>query len=113
MGGKSARREVLLTRGAAQDLEAIHDYIARHDCAAHADRMLGRLLEAVDALALPPERGTHPRELASLGIKDYRQTVSKPYRVVYRVLGDRVVIYLIADGRRDMQSLLARRLLGA
>jgi toxin ParE1/3/4 len=113
MGGKPARREVLLTRGAAQDLEAIHDYIARHDCATHADRVLDRLMESVAELSRFPERGAHPRELASLGIKDYRQTVLKPYRLVYRVLGDRVVIYLIADGRRDMQSLLARRLLGA
>jgi toxin ParE1/3/4 len=31
--------------------------------------------------------------------------------VVYRVAGERVYVYLIADGRRDMQSLLARRLL--
>jgi toxin ParE1/3/4 len=29
------------------------------------------------------------------------------------VIGKQVVIYLIADGRRDMQSLLSRRLLGA
>lgn len=35
----------------------------------------------------------------------------KPYRLVYRVAGERVYVYLIADGRRDMQSLLARRLL--
>ena len=48
-----------------------------------------------------------------MGIKDYRQTTFKPYRVIYRVLGSRVVIYLIVDGRRDMQSVLARRLLGA
>jgi len=46
-----------------------------------------------------------------LGIRDYRQTWFKPYRVVYRVLERRVVIYLIADGRRDMQALLQRRLL--
>ena len=38
---------------------------------------------------------------------------SKPYRVIYRVIGKQVIIYLIADGRRDMQSLLSRRLLGA
>ena len=60
-----------------------------------------------------PERGSYPKELVALGITDYRQTAFKPYRVIYRVLGDRVVIYLIADGRRDMQSVLARRLLGA
>jgi len=29
------------------------------------------------------------------------------------VIGKQVIIYLIADGRRDMQSLLTRRLLGS
>lgn len=36
----------------------------------------------------------------------------KPYRAIYRVQDKKVIIYLIADGRRDMQSLLSRRLLG-
>jgi hypothetical protein len=30
-----------------------------------------------------------------------------------QALGKRVDVYLIADGRRDFQTLLARRLLGA
>jgi hypothetical protein len=38
--------------------------------------------------------------------------VTEPYRVIDRVDGQRVYVYLIVDGRRDMQSLLARRLLG-
>lgn len=105
------RCEVLLSRGAEQDLESIHDYIAEFDNPAQADRVLDRLLAAVQGLAQFPERGNYPTELVALGIKDYRQTVCKPYRVIYRVLGTKVVIYLIADGRRDMQSLLARRLL--
>jgi toxin ParE1/3/4 len=46
-----------------------------------------------------------------LGIKEYRQTSFKPYRVIYRVLDRQVLIYLIVDGRRDMQSPLSRRLL--
>lgn len=59
------------------------------------------------------ERGSYPKELIALGIREYRQTSFKPYRVICRVIGNQVVIYLIADGRRDMQSVLARRLLGA
>jgi toxin ParE1/3/4 len=47
----------------------------------------------------------------ALGIREYRETFFKPYRIVYHVEGARVFISLIADGRRDMQSLLARRLL--
>ena len=113
MAGKPARYEVLLTEGAEQDLESIHDYIAEFDCVANANTVLDRLMEAVESLARFPERGSYPKELVTLGIKEYRQTSFKPYRVIYRVIGSRVVIYLIADGRRDMQSVLARRLLGA
>lgn len=111
MGRRRSRYEVLLTLGAEQDLESIHDYIAKVDCVANADRVLDRLMEVVAGLAQFPERGSYPKELAALGIKEYRQTAFKPYRVVYRVVDHQVVIYLIVDGRRDMQSLLARRLL--
>ena len=105
--------EVVLTGGAEQDLEAIHDYISEFDCAASADYVLDELANVVTSLSQFPERGSYPRELLSLGIKNYRQTFFKPYRVIYRVAGDQVIIYLIADARRDMQSVLARRLLGA
>jgi toxin ParE1/3/4 len=53
------------------------------------------------------------KELVSFGVKEYRQTFFKPYCVIYQVTGKQVIIYLIADGLRDMQSVLARRLLGA
>jgi len=113
MAGTPAKFAVMLTEGAEQDLEAIHDYIAEFDCVANANYVLDQLMDVVESLSMHPERGNYPRELMALGIKEYRQTGFKPYRVIYRVMGSQVVIYLIADGRRDMQSVLARRLLGA
>ncbi|MFN5775876.1 MAG: type II toxin-antitoxin system RelE/ParE family toxin [Burkholderiaceae bacterium] len=113
MSGTPAKFEVFLTDGAVQDLEAIHDYISEFDCVANANHVLDALMEVVQSLSRFPERGSYPRELVGLGIKEYRQTFFKPYRVIYRVTGSQVIMYLIADGRRDMQSVLARRLLGA
>jgi toxin ParE1/3/4 len=113
MAGASAKFDVLLTLGAEQDLEAIHDYIAEFNCVANANHVLDALMEVVESLSKLPERGSYPKELVSLGIKEYRQSFFRPYRVIYRVTNHQVIIYLIADGRRDMQSVLARRLLGA
>lgn len=104
--------KVLLTAGAERDLEALQDYIAHHDSQAAADRVLDRLLKVAGDLATLPERGSHPRELLALGIHQYRQVFFKPYRLIYRIIRTEVVVYLIADGRRDMQTLLAQRLLG-
>ena len=60
-----------------------------------------------------PRRGNHPRELLDIGIRDYREVFFKSYRIIYRVTEDTVHVLVIADGRRDMQTLLERRLLQA
>lgn len=103
--------EVLLTDDAEIDLQELYEYIAHSDSIQAADHVLDRLEEVASTLAEDPSRGSTPNELKSLGLGEHRQIFFKPYRVVYRVLDERVVIYLIADGRRNMQSLLSRRLL--
>jgi len=103
---------VLLTQGAEQDLEALHDYIAVFDSPKSAEYVLDRLLATAEQLATMPGRGSYPREILALGIKDYRQVFFKPYRVIYRVFEQDVVVFVIADGR-DMRSLLTMRLLGS
>jgi toxin ParE1/3/4 len=105
--------EVSLTKDAERDLEEIYFYIAEHDSRASADRVLERLVQATDALRTSPDRGSTVNELRSLGISEYRQIFFKPYRLIYRVHAKQVVVYIVSDGRRDMESLLARRLLGA
>lgn len=107
------RYEVLLTEGAERDLEAIYDYIAESDSPANAGYVLDQLLGVAESLATFPERGSYPRELLALGIQEYRQAFFKPYRLIYRIIGQQVFVVLMMDGRRDMQALLARRLLGA
>lgn len=102
---------VLLTDAAARDLEDIYDYLAEHDSPASANHVLDQIERVIQSLSEFPHRGNYPRELLLLGIRDYRETFFKPYRIIYRVIDEAVYIYLIADGRRDMQSLLARRLL--
>jgi toxin ParE1/3/4 len=105
--------EVSLTKDAERDIEEIYLYIAGHDSRRSADHVLERLVQATDGLRTSPDRGSYVNELRALGISEYRQILFKPYRLIYRVHANRVIVYVIADGRRDMGSLLARRLLGA
>ena len=104
---------VLLTNDAARDLDEIYDYIARHDAPQKADYVLDQIEKTFSRLSESPERGASPQELLSLGIREYREVFFKPYRIIYRVMDKNVYVLLIVDGRRDMQSLLQRRLLGA
>lgn len=92
-------------------MEEIYDYILNYDSKSNADALLERLLKTAETLCHTPERGTHPKELSLLGMHDYRQVFFKSYRLIYRIVEKQVIIYLIADGRRDMELLLAHRLL--
>ena len=105
--------EVYLTADAARDLEELYQYIARHDAPGKAEHVLTRIEKAFGSLSESPDRGTHPKELLTLGIRDYREIFLKPHRIIYRVLGNVGHVLLIIDGRRDMQTLLQRRLLDA
>ncbi len=102
---------VVLTRDAIRDLDELVEFIERHDSPGRAKHVAAKIQAVVLGLADQPHRGAHPPELAELGIREFWEVFFKPYRIVYRVLDDRVVVLLIADGRRDMLALLQRRLL--
>ena len=102
---------VQLTDDAARDLEEIFDYLSRQDAPGRAEHVLERIEKVFQALSALPARGSYPRELLELGIREYREVFLKPYRIISRVMGDRVYVLVIADGRRDMRALLQWRLL--
>jgi len=100
---------VLLTEDASSDPDELYNVIATHDTPSKAEYVLDRTRKVMEILSSFPERGSY----LALGVREYRQTFFKPYRVICRVIDDRVDVYLIVDGRRDMQALLQRRLLGS
>ena len=105
--------QVFLTDGAARDLEDLYDYIELHDVQGKAVYVLKQIEKAFNSLSENPERGAYPKELLTIGLREYREVFFKPYRIIYRVMSENVYVLVIADGRRDMQMLLERRLLQA
>jgi toxin ParE1/3/4 len=103
--------DVVLSHEAELDLDDIYMYIAEHDGTTNAEKVLAALEDACAKLETFPERGNVPKELRSVGITEYREVHFKPWRIIYRVMEQRVTVYCIVDGRQDMQSLLQRRLL--
>lgn len=101
---------VRLTAAARRDLEEIHNWISEYDSLESADYVLDRLIDAAHSISTLPHRGTRPKELPVGLEKEYRQVFFKPYRVIYEVVSGQVVIHVIADGRRNLQFLLLRRL---
>lgn len=105
------RYRVYLTDEAQKDLLDIHTYVSSHDDASKADTLLDHLEQTCSKLSYLPLKGHIPPELKRIGVELYRETQYKPYRILYEVVRDAVYVHAVLDGRRDLQSLLERRLL--
>lgn len=105
------RYRVRLSSDAEDDLFDIYRFIAIQDSVERADHVLDELETLCSSLAESPARGHAPPELDRIGVTSYREVHFKPYRVIYEVSGVNVFVHCILDGRRDLQSLLERRLL--
>lgn len=104
---------VVLTTDAARDVREIDAYIAWRDSVEAACAVVEGLGQVFAGLGESPQRGNHPKVLLAPGIREFREVHFKPYRVIYRVIDQTVYILCVADGRRNMQRLLMRRLLRA
>ncbi len=100
-----------LTRGAQDDVSQIYASIRATNSLQAANHWVDELVVHVQSLEILPERGNVPRELSDLGRDQYRQIIWKPYRIFYRIDGGQVLVAAVLDGRRDVITILKRRLL--
>lgn len=86
--------KVFWTRTAIWHLQRIHDYIAA-DSATYARRMVDRLTRRTKQITEFPLLGGKVMEYDS---DDIREVLEGSYRIIYRVLPDRVDIVAIIHG---------------
>ena len=101
--------QIRITSEAEKDIGDIYDYIAKKDTRQNAQHVLDGLEKLILGLDKSPERGHYPAELSCQGIKEYREVIFKPYRAIYEIVGNKVIVHACVDGRRDMKALLERR----
>jgi toxin ParE1/3/4 len=102
---------VLVVVEAEEDIFDIYRYVLRADGRGRADHVLQKLQETCQSLAEIPGRGHNPPELECIGVRDYREVHFKPYRIIYQIVGRKVFVHCVLDGRRALQEVLERRLL--
>ncbi len=64
---------VFLTSDTARDLDLLYDYLTEHDGSVKADHALGKIENVLQSLSESPDRGSFPKELSGLGIKEFRE----------------------------------------
>ena len=104
------RYDVVWTEVAAHDLERLAGYLF-DEAPLRAEQILDRIVARGDSLATSPERGRTPPELQLIGDRMWREVQEPPWRLVYRIVGRRVEIHGVLDGRRSLEDILMERIL--
>jgi len=88
---------------ANNNLQAIHDYIAR-DSKTYAARFIKSLIEATKKLEIMPNCGRVVPELENYG---FREVIYQSYRIVYRITGSKnVEILAVVHCSREIKTAL-------
>ena len=101
---------VNVSKSAKNDLKEIIKFIANNN-PMNALNVLKRIEDRINSLEKFPERGGYVPELLKHNIKDYRQLIESPWKIIYKIDKNIVNVLIIIDSRRNTQDILVEKLL--
>jgi len=110
MDNKLKQFTVNINKTAKNDLREIIKYISKNN-PMNALKILKKFEDRIDSLKHFPERGGYVPELLKNNIKDYRQLIESPWRIIYTINNNIVNVLIIIDSRRNTQDILIERLI--
>ena len=94
----AGKKKVLWTGPALRDLSEMRDWISRDNPTA-ARRLAQRIREAVKRVQRHPASG---RVVPELAVSAYREVIVSPYRIIYTLNENAVVVLRVWHGKRDL-----------
>jgi len=96
---------------AEEDLKDLRRYVIKSFGKETWLETFEKIKDSVHAIQTFPQGGSIPDELADFNPRQYRQVLSGMNRIIYEVQDEMIYIHIVCDIRRDLRTLLARRLL--
>jgi plasmid stabilization system protein ParE len=102
---------VVMLESAEHDLKELRRYIIKDFSVEIWQNSYDKIKAVIRNLKTIPDAGSIPEEFEKLSLSQYRQVLSGMNRIIYEVRLDTVYIHIITDTRRNLKSLLTKRLL--
>lgn len=103
--------KVVILESAEHDLKELRRYIVKNFSLEIWLNTYDNFKKAARNLTAFPLAGAIPEEIEKLNLSQYRQVLAGMNRIIYEVRQDTLYIHVVVDSRRDMKSLLTKRLL--
>jgi toxin ParE1/3/4 len=104
--------KVIFSGKAYKDLRSLYYYIKENDSKQAANKIYHGIQKQCNELVQFPQKRHVPPELERISVYSYLEINYKPYRIIYRISEDTIIIFGVFDGRRNMTDILTKRLIG-
>jgi len=102
---------VVILKSAEQDLRDLKRYLVKDFGMPVWQDSLDNLKATINNLKSFPFSGSIPDELQHINLAQYRQVITGKNRIIYEVRQTTLYVHIVVDNRRDMKTMLTRRLL--
>lgn len=102
--------KVTWTSNAKEDLLNIVAYI-KEDSPTIAKEVYEKIKKKANSSNFFPFKGRVVPELQKEGITMYRELISSPWRIIYKIDSDTIYIMAIFDSRQNVEDLLLQKLI--
>jgi plasmid stabilization system protein ParE len=103
--------KLLILEEAQEDTKDLRRYILRSFGAETWKQTSAQLAVTLENIKRFPQSGYVAAELSDFGGLNFREALAGQNRVIYEMRGDTIYIHVVTDTRRDLRTLLQKRLL--
>jgi addiction module RelE/StbE family toxin len=105
----SKKFRVVIPPSVKKDLRDIVEYYYEVN-QQYSRKIFGKIVERISELEGFPEKGRVVPELRDHNIVTYKELIEEPYRIIYKISNEEILIVAVIDGRRNVEEILIRKL---
>ena len=76
----------------------------------YSQKLFNSLIKRISELEAFPEKGRVVPELRDHNIETYKELIEEPYRIIYRIMKEEVLLVSVIDRRRNVEETLIKKL---
>ena len=101
---------VYWVESAENDLVSVIEYIhsVNPQAALESFKIIKKKVSSLNSL---PQRGRIVPELKEHGVSIYREIIIPPWRVIFKIVDEKVFVLAVIDSRRNVEDILLERLM--
>ncbi len=102
---------IIWSKDAGDELFEIVSYIKYRTGINAAKNIYSKIKTKIEKISDHPKSGKAVPELKDIGMNDIYQIIEGPWKIYYKIEGNKILVLSVLDGRRNMEEILYKKVI--